>query len=324
MTTPEERIEYMDVRSRWRYEDRDFTPWLARNLDLLSKAIGLNLELVQEEAAVGRFYCDILARDKDSDVNVAIENQLEWTDHSHFGQMLTYAAGHNAGVGVWVAPHFSYEHAEALNWLNQWTREGLSFYGVKVELVKAGDSSYEPKLQCVVSPEGWNKDITQPQGTYTSPRSQQFYDFFQPLIASLVRIGFASRATQHFFNGGRFFHPGLRPSIGYAVSFEGGNDAWVTLHIRAEGRELTKRIFDELQRNKEEIEAGITLAPGQEWYWNRYDNYYFSSINVRRDSSIDDPPEKLEETRAWMLEMLPKFKEVFDPRLEKILRDLSA
>ena len=322
MTTPEDGTEHVDVRSKWRDEARNFTPWLAENLDLLSKAIGLNLELVQEEAATGPFSCDILARDTDSGVNVAIENQLEWSDHSHFGQMLTYTAGHNAEVGVWVAPYFRYEHAATLHWLNKSTREGLSFYGVMVELVQSGDSEPEPRLRTVVSPEGWNQDITQPQGAYASPRNQQFQAFFQPLIDHLVWTGFADRSTQHFGPGGRFFPSRLsEASTGYAVSLDGENDAWVTLHIRTEDIELTNRIFDELIKDKEGIESSITPL-SQEWYWNRYDNYYFSSINVRRDGSIDDPPEKLEETRAWMLDMLPKFKEIFEPRLPKILRKL--
>ena len=32
----------------------------------------------------------------------------------------------------------------------------------------------------------------------------------------------------------------------------------------------------------------------------------------------------LEETRAWMIDILPKLKEIFDPRLEKILKELPA
>ena len=45
----------------------------------------------------------------------------------------------------------------------------------------------------------------------------------------------------------------------------------------------------------------------------------FCSINIRTDGAIDDPPEKRDEIRAWMLDLLPKFKEVFDPRVEDIL-----
>lgn len=323
MTTPEDGVEPVDVRTKWRDEARDFTPWLARNLDLLSEATGIQLELVQEEAAVGPFSCDILAKEADTGVNVAIENQLEWSDHSHFGQLLTYTEGRKARVSIWVAPDFRYEHAATLNWLNEWTLDGLRFYGVRVEYVKIGDSAPEPRLRTVVSPEGWNENITQPQGAYMSPRSQQFQEFFQPLIDQLLWEGFADRATQHFGSSGRFFPSGLREGTGYAVSLEGGNDAWVTLHIRTEDREVTKRVFDELMSDQKEIEASIT-PPDQEWHWNRYNSYDFSSINVRRDASIDDSSEKQKETRAWMLDMLPKLKGIFEPRVEKILRDLSA
>ena len=322
MTTQEEGIEYLRVRDEWPDEARDFTPWLARNLGLLSDAVGLKLELVQEEAAVGPFSCDILAREADTGVIVAIENQLEWSDHSHFGQLLTYTAGRKARVSIWVAPDFRYEHAATLHWLNEWTRDGLRFYGVRVEYVKIGDSAPEPRLRTVVSPEGWNEDITQPQGASMSPRSQQFQEFFQPLIDQLLWEGFADRATQHFDSSGRFFPSGLREGTGYAVSLEGGNDAWVTLHIRTEDRELTNRIFDELIADRENIESGIDGVPDPEWHWNRYDREAFSSINVRRDAFIDDSSEKQKETRAWMLDMLHKFKEIFNPRLAETLRDL--
>ena len=67
--------------------------------------------MVQEEAAVGPFSCDILAKEVDSGLSAAIENQLEWTDHSHFTQLLTYAAGLDARIAIWVAPEFRYEHA---------------------------------------------------------------------------------------------------------------------------------------------------------------------------------------------------------------------
>ena len=39
--------------------------------------------------------------------------------------------------------------------------------------------------------------------------------------------------------------------------------------------------------------------------------------------SIDDPPEKQDEIRAWMSEKLLKFKDVFNPRLEKIIAELE-
>ena len=59
MSTPEE-IEKVGVRAKWKDEGLDFTPWLSKNLDLLGAEIGLDLELVQEEKAVGPLSLDIL------------------------------------------------------------------------------------------------------------------------------------------------------------------------------------------------------------------------------------------------------------------------
>ena len=314
----------MHVRNRWPNEAADFTKWVAESLHMLSDALGgVKLELVQREAPVGPFFCDIMAREVGSGVTVAIENQLEWTDHSHLGQLLTYAAGLDAKIAVWVAPDFQYEHAEALHRLNKWTREGRRFYGVKVMVLNTGNA-LEPRLYPVVTPDGWHKDITQPRGA-VDPRKQQFHVFFRPLIAELLRTDFADNATRNFGPDDRIFPSRLNPGVGYAASLDRKNHAWVTLQIRLNDKDLTKRVFDELEKDKGAVESCIsTTGPGQEWHWYRHTPYTFSSINIRRDGSIDDPPEKLAETRTWMLEMLPRLKKVFDLRVAKILKELQA
>ena len=316
MTTLEEGKEYVDVRNKWPREDLDFTPWLAENLAELTAPLGVELELVKREKPVGPFYCDILAKVARSDVMVAIENQLEWTDHTHLTQLLTYAAGLDARIAVWIAPEFRYEHAEALNWLNNWTRDELQFYGVKVTLQSTANGPPEPRFLPVVTPQCWNKNITQPPGASVSPRSQQYGSFFKPLIEKLIWTDFADRAVNNFGPASRLFRCTCFQGIGYGVSLETDNYAWVTLQIRMADKEHTKTVYDFLEEHKESIEGCI---PDQDWHWRRNTAFAFSSINVRTRGSIDDPPGKLEETRTWMLDLLPRFKEVFEPHLARIL-----
>ena len=65
----------------------------------------------QDEAGnVGPFRADILCKDIENDHWVLIENQLERTDHSHLGQLLTYASGLEAVTIVWIAARFTEEH----------------------------------------------------------------------------------------------------------------------------------------------------------------------------------------------------------------------
>ena len=126
----------MDIRGVWSNEAADFTPWLAENMTVLNEALGMDLELDAQEASVGSHALDILARDLGNSRQVVIENQLDYTDHRHLGQLLTYAAGFDANVIVWIARKFRDEHREALDLLNRRTGEDTEFSGIEVELWK--------------------------------------------------------------------------------------------------------------------------------------------------------------------------------------------
>ena len=316
----EDEIEQLDVRTMLQNEALDFTPWLAENLHMLGDAIGLKLECVQTEVPVGPYFLDIKAKEADGGAIVAIENQLEVTDLHHLGQLLTYATGCEARIAVWVAPYFGYEHAQALHRLNEWTKDSIQFYGVKVEVVKQADGDPAPRFRKVVWPGGWCKEATLQSGEM-DPDKLRYYEFFQPLVAKLLGEGFAEKAVQEFNYTDRLFPSHLNPAIGYAASIEKGafEGAWAMLRIRMKEKKLTKHIFDKLKVDREEIERNVDAGPASDWQWFRYDNYSFSTIGIRREGSIDGPPKKLEEIRAWMLDFLPKLRNVFDPRLTDIL-----
>ncbi len=72
-------------------------------------------------------------------------------------------------------------------------------------------------------------------------------------------------------------------------------------------------------RNKKLHERKRTVGAAAEWDWRRHSRYYFSEINIRREGSVADPPEKQDEIRAWMLDLLPRLKDEFDPRIQKIM-----
>ncbi len=158
MATPKlARLERVDLREEWKTEAQDFTPWLAQadNLALLSETLNMELKTMGQEASVGPFRADILCRDTLDDSWVLIENQLERTDHTHLGQLLTYAAGLQTVTIIWVAATFNDEHRAALDWLNEITDERFRFFGLEVELWKIGDSPAAPKFNIVSKPNEW-------------------------------------------------------------------------------------------------------------------------------------------------------------------------
>jgi hypothetical protein len=126
------RLTDLLPREAWKHEAHAFTPWLAENIDQLSEAVGIPLELTGTDIAVENFAADILARDSENGTIVLIENQLEVTDHTHLGQIMTYLAGLEAQVVIWIAPKFREPHLSAIRWLNEHTADGFSFFAVRL------------------------------------------------------------------------------------------------------------------------------------------------------------------------------------------------
>ncbi len=156
------RLTHIDPRQVWAHEARDFTPWLLANADVLGQALGMDLALENAEHPVGGFSLDLIGVDEASGERVIVENQLEPSDHTHLGQILTYAGGTDPTNIVWVAPNFRDEHRAAIDWLNTRTDENTRFFAVEVSVVKIGDSVPAPLLELVAQPNDWGKTVKRP------------------------------------------------------------------------------------------------------------------------------------------------------------------
>ena len=308
------KVERVDVKEIWPLEARDFTPWLASRLDLLGDALGMELDLVQQEAGVGKFFLDILARERITGEKVVIENQLAWTDHSHLGQILTYAAGHDARTVIWVTPFFQEEHRAAVDWLNRWTPEEIAFYGVEVSAIRIGKSLPAPVFRPVAVPNGWSKQM---RGTAAAslPDMKKKLQFYVPVSEKLKQY-FAGKVFK--FAGMPSQFPSGRAYTNYAIRLTDRLRAYVW--INAGSGQFTNRIFDALHEDQMKIEAEIEA----EWFWERCGNKAWAWLGISTDGSLDDLPERAEELQSWAIEHLPRLKKVLDPRLEKIIGEVQA
>ena len=310
-------IEKVDLRDIWPNEASNFTPWLAENLSALGEALGLDLELQAQEAQVGAFSLDLLARDTGTNRPVIIENQLEATDHDHLGKLLTYASGYDANVIVWITREFKEEHRQALDWLNQRTGEDTVFFGVAVELWKIDESRPAVNFNLVTTPNEWQKQaVSSARATgNVSERMERYRAFFQGLIDTLREEHRFTNARKGQPQSWYYFSSGHGGSFVYSASFARGNKARVEVYIDSGEKYWNEQRFHRLMDIKEEIESEL----GGTLEWERLDDRRACRISAVRPGSIDDDTETLEEIRGWMTEKLLAFKQVFGPRLAELV-----
>ncbi|HJQ23457.1 MAG TPA: hypothetical protein VKA60_06035 [Blastocatellia bacterium] len=153
------RLETVDPRQIWLHEEREFTPWLADNINQLSETIGIPLKVQQVEQRVGNYQLDIFAQDENSESVVIIENQLEETDHRHLGQVMTYAAGLDAKIIIWIATSIRDEHRLAMEWLNRNMGDEVSFFLVRLDVVRIGDSLPAVRFISEVEPSRFERTL---------------------------------------------------------------------------------------------------------------------------------------------------------------------
>ena len=82
---------------------------------------------------------------------------------------------------VWIAERFTDEHRTALDWLNEITDEGFSFFGLKIELWRIGDSSMAPKFNVVSHPNNWTKGCFENIRNKLTSTPQLYFDYWTAL-----------------------------------------------------------------------------------------------------------------------------------------------
>ena len=311
-------LKRIPLREKWKNEASDFTPWVESNIQKLGDALEMDLEVVDREASVGDFSLDLLAQDLGSSRTVVIENQLTQTDHDHLGKLLTYAAGFDASIVVWVSETVRDEHRQALEWLNQKTDTETQFFAVVPEVLQIGDSNPALDFKLVVFPNEWQKSQKQKTTTNLSPKREKYRNYFQVLIDEL--------REKHKFTGARAAQPanwytfasGIG-GIGYGAQFAKGGKvlAYVNIYDNVSVDKLD--LFDTLQKRNEDIESNFN-TPIE---WNRAAEQKASWLAVYREGDIEAPDSELEEIRKWHIENLLKLKEVFQPEIEKALETLA-
>lgn len=314
-------LKRIDLREYWKHEALDFTKWLSEpeNIALLSDEVGIGIEVTQTEANVGRFNVDILAQEENTGRKIIIENQLETTDHSHLGQLITYAAGVEAECIIWVVREVREEHRQAVDWLNEHTDEDISFFLVAIELWQIEDSLPAPKFYVISRPNEWKKSVrtSVQDGNLTDTKTKQF-EFWQQLK------DFASDK-----------YPALklrspRPQHWYDVSI-GRSDCHLSLIVDSREDKVrcelyipdSKDLYKIFLTSKSLVEQELGMKETVEW--QDLPGKKASRIRVLHEFNFADTS-TWNSAFQWLIETAIRFKQVFSKDWEKedIKRDSVA
>lgn len=307
-----------NLKEIWEHEATSFTPWLAQeeNIGLVAEAVGLDELIVEaQEKSVGPFRADILCKDPSTDRYVLIENQLEKTDHTHLGQILTYAAGLGACTIIWIARSFTSEHRAALDWLNEITDERFHFFGLEIELWRIGNSATAPKFNVISKPNDWTRTVQtaakQLEASNLTPRHLLLKEFWTRLRVDLeehkTKVRTQSPAPQSWTNAA------LGRSGIYLVAVARVKKQSMSVQVVLHG-ENRLAFFRQLSEEFKEIEAEI----GESLLWLENPEKQESHIRLTRDGVDLTVEANWPELLTWMRERLEKFHATFSKRAREL------
>ena len=244
-------------------------------------------------------------REENTSKKIIIENQLEATNHTHLGQLITYAAGREAEYIIWVVREAREEHRQAIDWLNEHTDDKLNFFLVVVELWQIGNSDeVAVKFSVESRPNDWKKSVmeTAADGEKSEAKSMQF-DFWRKLrefgSKKFPELKLRKPAAQHWYD----------ISIGRSDCH-----ACLTVYLR-EGKvgcELyipnSKELFAQLRQKKDVIEKSLGLEGKIDWQ----ELPERKASRIRTFTPIDLSDDKTwEQAFQWLGQTAIAFKKTF-------------
>jgi len=304
------RLARVDLREVWPHEAYNFTPWMAQssNLAVLSEELGLDLELVGQEVAVGPYAADIVCKDIFSGAHVLIENQLEKTDHSHLGQILTYAAALEARSIVWIASRFTDEHRAAIDWLNEITHDEWQFFGLEIELWRIGDSEPAPKFNMICRPNDWSRAVRDEaaKAGSASPTQALQLKFWSAFRDYMMLKGL--RAPKPSAQSWQSFRVGRTGFSIEGVIKRNERQMLVRLYINCDDLP-PKAVFRYLRDRRDSVEASMASV----MEWNELPDKKGCVIAVVRSNSDLDDETAWPQLHAWLESNVARMEKVFRP-----------
>lgn len=308
------KISRISIRDEFADEAHNFTPWLKENLHYLGEKLNIQFSDAETEVTVGRYSCDILAHDNNKR-RIVIENQFGIADHDHLGKILTYSAGLEADIVIWIAEDFLPEHLTALNWLNDISTEDKpSFFAVKLSLIKIEDSKPALEVIPIVQPDEWARQVKSEQSSREkSAKRQKYFQFWSDLIQSYDSLKPSFKNRKPSYDSWLGYGAGTS-GLKFVFYFQQGKYPTVSFDIDVGDEVENKKIIDKI---KEHSEAKDRILPGLEWYDQPGTRH--KSINLYSEKEYDvfshDEDEK-KNVIKWMCKNMQILDDIITPLIQ--------
>ncbi len=304
------KLTRVPLREVWKHEALDFTTWMLENIEVVGDIINLNLSNAEREKSAGSFNVDLVAED-DMGGLVIIENQLEKSNHDHLGKVITYLTSLEAKTAIWIVADPRPEHVRAISWLNE--SSSASFYLLKIEAIRIGDSSPAPLLTLIVGPSEEAREL----GKKKKELAERYTirkDFWSQLLEqskSMTKLHSNISPSEHNWIGTSSGKRGL--NLNYSVT---QNNSTIELYIDRgrECEEENKMIFEELHKEKENIENTF----GKALEWQSLEGKRACRIKSVIEGGYRDEEEKWSGIHKNMIETMIRFNKALQPHIKKL------
>tara|TARA_B100001750_G_C15390989_1_gene537432 strand:+ start:121 stop:1065 length:945 start_codon:yes stop_codon:yes gene_type:complete len=306
------KLKKVKIKDIWKTEDRDFTPWLVENINLLNEDVGLNIQDPKKENRLVNFIVDIVAEDEEG--KVIIENQFHNSNHDHLGKLLTYLSNvEGTKKAIWIVEEAKSEHKNAIEWLNQNTTS-CSFYLIKIQVFKIENSPPGAKFDLIAGPNESSKAMgkIKQEDTERHKLRLKFWSLFLEKCKKQTKMYSNISPNKYSWLG---TGTGMR-GIGYNV-------AVLKAHAQAEvyidrgkddNGELNKKIFFELKKSKDKIEKDF----GSELVWEELQDSRASRICKRTQAGGYRDEETWEKVHSDLIEYATKMQKTFSPHIKNL------
>ena len=294
--------ESFGLKTHFKNEPFHFTPWLAYNLDEISKVFNVELINPSTEQPSENFKVDIEAELEDGS-KVVIENQFGSSDHDHLGKIITYRTAHDAKVAIWIVEEARQEHIDSINWLNE-TDNGCDFYLLEAKLIKIENSPLALDLNKIAGP---SNEIRE-KGKIRSKDARRFK--MREKFWEVILNEFKNDSSSNIFKNNK---PSGSDYINSPTGISGVSwslmitQSYVTGRIYIDGGKGSnadnRDILNKFKKSRDSIEKSF----GRSLEWNDNNGCRATTISYQLPGGWGDPEEKWPELANQIHETYKRF-----------------